>query len=614
MVPVARRLSLLILLALGAPGMALAQARPGPRISVRQANEEILLAQLRMNDVYREVRASVGDDAARGDCDELTGEDCFAGDRECQACLWSKDRRDMIRLGIRFDSIAAMVARAPRGVRPDRLNWLSAQRVGVWARLENSTAAARAAQECLGALWLCEGLKAFVEHMQGKHEQAGQRFSMLLRVMPADQSCQWRDLRLFHDSTGNGIDALAPVRLIGTLPRGYRKPECRSHEEMQNFWTLSDPLFTMPGNDRMTEHYARLVDLLIHELHLDAFSYGCPRPHRHRFEHHSKMLRHGWPTQYEFKLYRADTPATRNLTDGQGRAATFSGDRGGGPSACMDPYAGYSFLTYGNGGQTFMMLSPVADAMTAYPEMFATVRERPIETYRPAYGSITGLPVQSGFFRRSGESILLLRTRAPVDGPRLRREWQLRSWNGRAWRDGVVQVAADTVIGRVVTPWETQVASLEALHVDGAWRARTGTRPPASRAVTLSSLVLLDAATEPVTLDDVARAMLPGDAIAPGQRVTGYWELYTPQTRTAAIELRIRHTSPGLAARALGVGRRPDHVIRWTEELRPSDGVVARTIGLDLGAVESGDYEVSLTMTLDDGTQLTTSTRARRLD
>ena len=50
-------LYVVMLAAVLVPDVTAAQSRAGgPRVSVRQADEEILLAQLRMYDLYREVR------------------------------------------------------------------------------------------------------------------------------------------------------------------------------------------------------------------------------------------------------------------------------------------------------------------------------------------------------------------------------------------------------------------------------------------------------------------------------------------------------------------------------------------------------------------------------
>jgi hypothetical protein len=107
-----------------------------------------------------------------------------------------------------------------------------------------------------GAFWLCQALTAWVEHLEGKDSIAEQRFRLLLRVMPNDLSCHWRDLRFYRDTIG-------PI----THTRMYSKPQCDPLDELDVFWTLADPLFTRPGNDRMTEHFSRLVDLLISQQH-----------------------------------------------------------------------------------------------------------------------------------------------------------------------------------------------------------------------------------------------------------------------------------------------------------------------------------------------------------
>lgn len=581
------------LLTNAAPAAAQSPRQPS-RPTYKEAESAIRQAMEDMYDLYMEAARSF---VSRGPCDELEGDDCFGGQRECPHCMWEPDTAQMRRLGAIHDSAAAFIKRSEPGVKPELLDWLAGQRVGVWARAGYVANARWAAEECLATLWWCEALLAYVDHLAGRYVESEARFRRVLETMPSDEACEWNDIEFFHDS------------LTFAIGRGRSGP-CLPFELTETFWTLADPLFSRPGNDRMTEHYARQVDIEIHRQFLDAIRIellpadgssllvlGSPdgrliRNGAHDSRHHSFLVRYGWPTGIEV----GDT------------ALVLRRD-------IRSPVAGLR-LVYGKGGQSFVVTLPLAEALTARPEQ---LEPRPGqdagESYRAKYGPVEPWQFQTGFFRRSGEEGLLVRSATPLLRVPAADAWHVVTWDGIEFAKAPVTVNADTVMAWIETSWKMQVVSLEAMHASGAWRARSGSNPPApgTNAAVSSVLLVKSATTHPASLDEAARRAHPTTRIAKNASIAAYWELYIAEKRNVAVDVAVRNVdAPDLLARLFGSGTPPpERRIRWEEEMEPRDGVAPRAVDLDLGALPSGNYEIEVTLVLHDGEVLRSTSRFR---
>jgi hypothetical protein len=265
-----------------------------------------------------------------------------------------------------------------------------------------------------------------------------------------------------------------------------------------------------------------------------------------------------------------------------------------------------------------------ADALRLPADRLAPRDSDRREQYRPAYGRIEGLPAQHGFFRRHNRDGLLIRAASPAggDSPATAPSatatdsdgWQLVSWNGERWRHAPVADPDGQLMAWLDAPWEPQIYSLELLHAGGAFRARSGTRPPTSHgSAAVSSVVLVDVtAANGVVPGTLAARMLPHTTVNAGTPVAAYWEVYVDGRRNAAVELvTTRLDPPGRVARLLRRAAPAQRRVRWTEELQPADGVVSRTVALNLDGLAAGAWEVTLTLTLDDGSVLSTASLFR---
>src|SRR2546425_841656 len=96
--------------------------------------------------------------------------------------------------------------------------------------------------------------------------------------MPPDERCRWSDISVLLD---------------GTLAQRYRRLPCEERGAFeQRLWWLAQPLYSLPGNDRRTEHLARAT---MARIERDAGStYGVPWSDDLR----EMTLRFGWPSYW----------------------------------------------------------------------------------------------------------------------------------------------------------------------------------------------------------------------------------------------------------------------------------------------------------------------------
>ncbi len=110
---------------------------------------------------------------------------------------------------------------------------------------------------CSASTWWCDAMQGLAHHRLGEVRSAEIRFVDMFAQMSADQACKWR--------------------MLPALPRS----KCSHSDPVTDslMWWLADPLWLDEGNDRWTEHVARLV--------LNDF-----------FAHHRElMIAHGYTTK-----------------------------------------------------------------------------------------------------------------------------------------------------------------------------------------------------------------------------------------------------------------------------------------------------------------------------
>lgn len=121
--------------------------------------------------------------------------------------------------------------------------WTAGQRVRYLiegARFEDAVTAARS---CEAERWWCAALEGLALHVAERYAEADSVYTMALGMMTQPQRCEWTDVRSVTD---------------GPLQKELSRANCEERERLANeLWELSRPLWSFPGNDIRTEHFAR---------------------------------------------------------------------------------------------------------------------------------------------------------------------------------------------------------------------------------------------------------------------------------------------------------------------------------------------------------------------
>jgi hypothetical protein len=422
-------------------------------------------------------------------------------------------------------------------------DWIAGQRIGMRIKQGWFSSAATEALRCRGTSWWCDALAGAALHVEGSHADAHRAFDRALSSMPREQRCAW-------------AAELVPV-LDGELAARYAAGDCDERVAMEeHIWWLADPLHLLPGNDRRSEHYMRLVTM---QLHHELLAVAGREPCSH--EHHAAILRHGWPAWW----WGAGLP-----------------DAGRDGARFIPPAA--------------IFAAPLQAAATGWlvaPDVAA-------ERYQPGYGPVRDLDHQVAFFAR-GDSVeavaaaLLGRTR--LGGVAFSRS--------AAEAPLVVHVAAGGgLVMRRRIPAGAWLVSIEAMREpSGAGRARFGHAlpPPAPTGLAVSDIMVtswLAGSGDAGGLDEVAPGMLPSTRFQRSRPVGIYWEVYGV-TDAAQVEVSLS-AEPGDAGVLARIGQglrlispRDGVAVRW-QETGGDEGVLRSHVRLDLANLPPGRYTLRL--------------------
>jgi hypothetical protein len=495
---------------------------------------------------------------AGGACDERIGRFCFWFDGDGGAPPPAEPQRireARDRLVHQLDSVAAILPGD---------EWIVGQRVRYLLESGPTADALAAARACRAAAWWCEALTGFALHAAGDFEAADGAYRAALRDMPREERCRWTDVG---------------VLLEGELARRYRRLSCDERAGFEEVvWWLAQPLFSVPGNDRRTEHFARMTMARIAERARSAYGLAWGDDLR------DITLRYGWP------VYWTQQPA-------------------GGVGSMEIVVAGHERQP------AFHFLSAAGaldDPGSASADDWAPAARRPREWYAPPYAiSLAALEHHVALFRR-GDSCLAV---AAYD---VRRDTSF----ARTTPDAALVLARDEgtapVIERrpeagladVIVAKAACGPLLLSLEVVAparrhAARARYGVRPPAPPApngvVAVSDILLFD---PPDSLPSDLAAVLAwvrGSATALSNARLGlFWEVYglNPAGEAATMSVTVTPLRPGWLRRAtesLGLARRPPPVrLQWTEVPRLRGSVAGRALAIGLSGLAPGRYRVEV--------------------
>jgi len=487
-------------------------------------------------------------------CDELVGRFCYwhGDDRDQPPPEPERTGRARDALLDKLDSLAALL---PGDA------WIAGQRVRYLVESGRTADAVRAAEACRTAGWWCWALGGLALHAAGEYAAADSAFDAALALMPAEERCQWSDLSSLLD---------------GDLRKRYRALPCAERDRLgARLWWLARPLLSQTGNDRRSEHFARLMVVRLMREARTAYglSWGGDLT--------EITLRYGWPRWWT----QAPPRATGLLVD-----PIIAGH---------ETTPGFHFLPAARA---------VLDPAAAREADFAPQAPHPRELYAPRYATafITP-PHQSAVFRRGDTALVVAAYDLAADTLFVGGSLAAALVLARDERSPALVARRDDAPARGVllaaAPWGPLVLSLEVTTANPRHvaRARYGWRPaPVGSRVSLSDLLLFDPPPDslPATLESAAlRAR--GSGIVPSDRPLGlYWELYG---LTAGGEMVTTAVSViPLKKSFLGLGRSKGVRLEWQDVPERVDGIGARALTVDVSGLSPGRYRVVLSVKAED--------------
>lgn len=527
---------------------------------------------------FRASRIPVARERERATCDARIGRICvwFGGDEEARFPAELPEvpqaRGELIR------RLAAAFEAAPHP-------WILGQRVRYLAEAGSVGEAERVATVCgVEERWWCLALEGYALHLSRDFEAAEDAFREAADLLPPEVADRWLSPR--YIVTSDGARALEAG---GAAERERR---------MALFWRLSDPLYLVPGNDRLTDHFARWVEA---EMERDAAS---PQGLAWEEDLEETLVRYGRNTGWS----RSHDPGSMmgrggfNLQDTR-RVIGHHHPRS----------RGYLFPE-----------AYLASPSDIPPESWLTAPRKARTWYAPPYAPEFGaLETQVGRFRRGDELLVVgayrpgsmlapdMETRV-AEGPPPLPEGEVLAGLTLVPEDGGQEMAVRSRNAEgfftLAAPTGGYVSSLEVLDARGrrAWRARQGVRqvPLVPGLVAVSDLMVLEEeAPLPTTLDEALPHLRRGVRIRQGEHFTVVWEVYGLRvTDPARVTLGFTRGRPGFLERVgdfLGVVE-PDQPVEVTFDDPSSPDVQSefRAVGLQLPQLQPGPYTLHLRLDL----------------
>lgn len=481
----------------------------------------------------------------RPGCNADEGELCFGGDPEDQDCRVVRCREPED-----IDRFLTELAEATRSQPGDAL--AIGHAVYAYARLGDFEHALALAGECAVASWWCELLLGMVHDRAGRPSEAESRFRAALHG--ADTALASRLL---------GIG-----ELLGDADRSeyWRLAGGNRADFEQRFWWLTNPMWSIPGNDRWTAHIRRRFELVLHEQLLVAIGAG------HSSRHESYVVRRG----HEDSWSSASMPAPRWTSM---QAARYR----------------------------FTPVSAIVEGLGAL--RFDIEADRTDERYTPgSYGPIFQVPAQFARFRE-GDSLVVAAAANLDEAPLAEPQTVLLVSDGPgSFPVGLHATPGDTrpIFAPVVAngPVAVGIESLDEHRT--AARARGGLLALDSGRLVLSDpLLVTPAGTDlPENRDAAVARMLGTTTIEAGDELAVYWEVYGAVVAwPLRVSLSIEGDRPGLLTRTLRALRfrsaPPVPVVTWTQTATMATEPMA--LAVDIAKLDAGEYTLKIEVSGPDG-------------
>jgi hypothetical protein len=440
--------------------------------------------------------------------------------------------------------------------RSPRDGWITGQRVRYLLETGNDTAAVRVATECRAAEWWCAALEGLALQQGWNGTRPDSAFARALRTMPDAERCRWTDMTPLLDADQR---------------KRFGKVGCGKNEDVaERLWWLADPFWSLAGNDRRTEHYARHTMAKILEPARNAYNLSWSNDMR------EMIVRYGW---------------ARRWTRGQG---TFYDPSAGGVSG-HEATPNYHFV-------------PVSLSLDSVPNVsFDLDLDASAERYAPVIARrVFELDPQVAIFRR-GDSSLVVAAYDVKDSHELdSTDVSAHLVIARDERSVAYEASADGRRGAmsVLVDPRPQLMSFEVISVDSkrgaAWkRAPMRLAPFEPGSISMSDPLLFDPQEgEVADLDAAMRTALGSDAVSRG-KLGIYWETYGLASADSAqpVSLTLTRVQQGTLRKigeSIGLTSRASPLtIRWNQTMSLGS-ITARSVVLDLSLIPKGRYSLKI--------------------
>ncbi|MCG6989581.1 MAG: hypothetical protein LJF06_15575 [Gemmatimonadetes bacterium] len=540
-------------------------------------------------ELFRQSRIPVVREGAGHRCDANIGRMCiwFGGEEETdfppEAPEVSQARIQLID----FLSDAAKKIHDP---------WITGQLVVYLVEAHRYPEAERVARSCrLTESWWCSALLGYVLHLEHEYISAQAAFDHAAATLPKKEREKWlTPLYIFTDKAEK------------QFKKGKPAEQAR---EWALLWRLSDPLYLVPGNDRLTDHFARWVEAYNEQ---DAAN---PQGLLWADDLEETLIRYGRDIGWS----RTFNPAASARMGFQGRVLDTRQVVGH-----QDPHSrGYLFPEE--------YLKSPSDIP---PESWITAPRDSRTWYAPPYApDFRELESQVGRFRR-GDSMMVVGAYEPAPPKAADEDVGAPAGTGDSpmpslgpvqsglflipvdsgteaeVHDSAVAVRGTDAAGvfTLKAPPGRYVSSLEVFDPSQkrAWRARQGVRqdPLMPGLVAVSDLMILDkGAPFPSSLQDAIPYIRRNVRVKRGEKFTVVWEAYGVGVKQPAqVTLGFTEGLPGFLTRVgkfLGI-LKPDRPVQisFSEANFNQEQTLFRAVNIQLPDLEPGEYTLHLRVDL----------------
>ncbi|HKS06950.1 MAG TPA: hypothetical protein VJR92_11595 [Gemmatimonadaceae bacterium] len=498
---------------------------------------------------------------------------------------------------------------------------LLGQKVRLLVDNDQVDSATRVAERCAGSRWWCSMLAGYTYHRANRIAAADSAFTLALATAPAAERCAFNDVRVLFDDNDR---------------RPYERLTCAQRDSVNaRIWWLSDPLWSIPGNDRKVEQFVRAATIRLKSATIrDARFDWSPQGGGDALA--EMVMRYGWPSftyysparpqlvvqfpppkapKYGYVLLYQPAPKGKPLVDpdriewAKGLRTTFEYSLG--RAHVIPPW----FMVH----DPYSIVNSLWSLSAPAGEWDHKFNWWPVEHYMPPFPIIPITDQQTAFLRRDTNAVFAYATNLTrVDFAQLVNDsanvHMIVSTDPSSFVHAPVQRkrATDRVVFVESMPSRPALVGVE-IPWDSAGRpgvrARFGVRPPAPLrelargSVAVSEPVVLiappDGSPLPVSADSALQFMAGTTTLLPTTRAIGvYWEAYGfARTDSVDVSVGVR------GANATSITWREPSPERTTHTIAGVVPIQMRSVVLNIETLPPGTYQLEVAVRRVDGAE-----------